>query len=223
MQQLRCAATDLKTSQRFLQHASHKQCKQLPSTGTTSAAQSTARAPLQPHLHSLHATPRHTLHHHLSPAPRHEGHVHIGRRGGKSLARERHTAEHEAHSPTRRTLRDNAAEGRQRLLPKVVRKKPLVACHLKNLSGLMICARSCLGDCIMPSGTRASDTVLPLRRSGNERVAVDIIFYDATFVVKSLSIFCKGKSCLRSHRVAEGGEESDDQRLQATLLSFRDY
>ena len=30
-------------------------------------------------MHFLHATPRHTLHHHLSPAPRHVGHVHIGR------------------------------------------------------------------------------------------------------------------------------------------------
>jgi hypothetical protein len=55
------------------------------------------------------------------------GHVHIGRRSGQSLARERHTAEHEAHSPTRRTFRDNAAEGRQRLLPTVMRKKPLLA------------------------------------------------------------------------------------------------
>ena len=96
------------------------------STGTTSAAHSTARAPLQQHLHFLHATPRHTLHHHLSPAPRHVGHVRIGRRSGQSLARERHTGEHEAHSPTRRTFRDNAAEGRQRWLPTVMRKKPLV-------------------------------------------------------------------------------------------------
>jgi hypothetical protein len=63
------------------------------STGAPSAADSTARAPLQPHLHFLHATPRHTLHRHLSPAPRHEGHVHIGRRSGQSLARGRHTAE----------------------------------------------------------------------------------------------------------------------------------
>ncbi len=97
------------------------------STGTTSAAHSTARAPLQQHLHFLHATPRHTLHHHLSPAPRHVGHVHIGRRSGQSLAHERHAGEHEAHSPTRRTFRGNAAEGRQLWLPTVMRKKPLVA------------------------------------------------------------------------------------------------
>jgi hypothetical protein len=97
------------------------------STGMTSAAHSTARAPLQQHLHFLHATPRHTLHHHLSPAPRHAGHVRIGRRSGQSLARERHTGEHEAHSPTWRTFRDNAAEGRQRLLPTAMRKKTLVA------------------------------------------------------------------------------------------------
>jgi hypothetical protein len=51
----------------------------------------------------------------------------IGRRSGQSLARERHTGEREAHSPTRRTFRDNAAEGQQLWLPTVMRKKPLVA------------------------------------------------------------------------------------------------
>jgi hypothetical protein len=55
------------------------------------------------------------------------GHVHIGRRSGQPLARERHTGEHEAHSPTRRAFRNNAAEGRQRLLPTVMREKPLLA------------------------------------------------------------------------------------------------
>ncbi len=50
--------------------------------------------------------------------------------GGQSLARERRTGEHEAHSPTRRTFHDNAADGRQRLLQTVLavwrwlRKKP---------------------------------------------------------------------------------------------------
>ena len=100
------------------------------STGTTrekNAAHSTSRAPLQPHLHSSHATPRHTLNHHLSPAPRHVGHVHIGRRSSQSLARERHAGEHEAHSPERRTFRDNGAEGQQRLLPTEMRKKTLLA------------------------------------------------------------------------------------------------
>ena len=39
------------------------------STGTTSAAHSTARAPLMPHLHQFaHATPRHTLHHQQKPS-----------------------------------------------------------------------------------------------------------------------------------------------------------
>jgi hypothetical protein len=56
------------------------------------------------------------------------GHMHIGRRSGQSLARERHPAEHEAHSPTRRTFRDNGADGRQRLLlTTMVCKKPLLA------------------------------------------------------------------------------------------------
>jgi hypothetical protein len=62
----------------------------------------------------------------------------------------------------------------------------------------MICARSCLGDCSMPSGTRASNTVLPLKRSGNESVLVDIVFYDATFIEESLrSIFARD-SCMRA-------------------------
>ena len=63
------------------------------STATTSAEHSTARAPLQPHLHSPHATPRHTLHHQLSPVPHPIGRAHIGRRSSLSLARDRHTAE----------------------------------------------------------------------------------------------------------------------------------
>jgi hypothetical protein len=55
------------------------------------------------------------------------GHVRIGRYSGQSLARERRAGEHEAHSPTRRTFRDSAAEGEQRLLPTVMRKNPLLA------------------------------------------------------------------------------------------------
>jgi hypothetical protein len=95
------------------------------STGTTSAVHSTERAPLQPHLHFLHVTPRHTLHYPRSPAPRRPvHHVHTGRRSGQSTARERHTGDNEAHSPTRRTFRDNAAEGRQRLLPTAMSEKP---------------------------------------------------------------------------------------------------
>jgi hypothetical protein len=90
------------------------------------SAQHSTQRRVQPHLHFFRATPRHTLHHHLSPAPRHVRHVHIGRRSGQSLARERHTGEHEAQSPTRRTFRDNATEG-QAALPKVMRKKPLLA------------------------------------------------------------------------------------------------
>ena len=86
------------------------------STGTTSAAHSTARAPLQQHLHSPHATPRHTLHYPRSPAPRRPvHHVHTGRRGGQSTARGRHAAAHEAHRNTRRKLREYVTEGQRRL------------------------------------------------------------------------------------------------------------
>ena len=87
MQPLRCAATHFKTSHRFLHHARVKHTAHA-STGTTSAAHSTARAPLQQHLHFLHATPRHTLHDPRSPAPRRPvHHVHTGRRGGQSKRR----------------------------------------------------------------------------------------------------------------------------------------
>jgi hypothetical protein len=57
------------------------------------------------------------------------GHVHIGRRSGQSLARERHTGKHEEHRHTRTTFRYNAAEGRQCLLPTVMREKPLQECE----------------------------------------------------------------------------------------------
>ncbi len=90
------------------------------SNGTTSAAHSTSRAPLQPHLNSPHATPRHTLHNHLSPSPRPVRHVHIGRRSGQSLARGRHTVEHKAHWHQWRTVREVGAGGRQRFLPTVL-------------------------------------------------------------------------------------------------------
>ncbi len=45
--------------------------------------------------------------------------MNIKGRSGQSLARERHTAEHEAHWHTRGTFRQNGGEGRQRLLPTV--------------------------------------------------------------------------------------------------------
>jgi hypothetical protein len=47
-------------------------------------------------------------------------HVRIGRRSGQSLARERHTRENEAHSPTRRIFHENGGEWRQRLQPTVL-------------------------------------------------------------------------------------------------------
>ncbi len=87
------------------------------STGTTSAAHSTARAPLQQHLHFLHATPRHTLHYPRSPAPRRPvHHVHTGRRSGQSTARGRHTREHSAQSTARGKIADDITEGRRRFL-----------------------------------------------------------------------------------------------------------
>jgi hypothetical protein len=98
MSLLRCAATHLKTSHRFLQHASNT----LRTQALARQAQRTARAPLQPHLHSPPATPPHTLYHYLTPAPRHEGHVHIGRCSGQSLASEkRHIGELEARTRTK--------------------------------------------------------------------------------------------------------------------------
>ncbi len=118
MQPLRCTATHLKTSQCLLQHVSN-----------TQRTQALARQ-AQSHLHSAHATPRHTLHYPRSPAPRRPvHHVHTGRRGDQSTARGRHAGEHDATSPigTQRRFRGNGTEGRQRLLPTVMRKKPRLA------------------------------------------------------------------------------------------------
>ena len=124
MRPLRCAATHLKSSHRLLQQASNTQRAQTVAGKAQRTAQ-LARA-LQPHLHFPRATPRHTLHHQLSPAPRTVRHAYIGRRGGQSTARERHTAENVAHSTARTILRENKAEGRRRCLPTVqsLRKQP---------------------------------------------------------------------------------------------------
>ena len=101
------------------------------SSGMTRAAHS---APLQPHLHSPHATPRHTLHY--PPNYRRPGdHVHTGRRGGHSTARGRHAAAHDAHWHTRRKLREHVTEGRRRLVPmplhawRLPRKEPRRCLH----------------------------------------------------------------------------------------------
>jgi hypothetical protein len=95
--------------------AAHVKYREDASSGTTSAAHSTARAPLQPHLYSPHLTPRHTLHYPPSTAPcRPVDHVHTGRRGGQSTARGRHAAAHDAHWHTRRQLREHVAEGQRR-------------------------------------------------------------------------------------------------------------
>ncbi len=56
--------------------------------------------------------------------------MHIGWRSGQSLARDGHTAEHEAHSDTWKTFREDGADERQRFLLMVLaarrslRKKP---------------------------------------------------------------------------------------------------
>ena len=145
------------------------------STGTTSAAHTTARAPLLPHLHSPHATPRHTLHHHFSPEPRTVHHVHIGRRGGQSTARGRHTAENEAHSTAFTIFHENGAEGRQRCSACRWCDRCANNRTLAEGGGGMISARSCSGDCSLPSATRASDTAVPMRSSVNERGTDDNI------------------------------------------------
>jgi hypothetical protein len=105
-------------------------------SGTTSAAHSTARAPLQPHLHFLHATPHHTLENQPNPTPcRPVHHIHTGRRGGQSTARGRHAAAHDAHWHTRRKLRKHVTEGRRRFFSmplhawRLLRKEPRRRLH----------------------------------------------------------------------------------------------
>ena len=82
------------------------------SSGRSSAVHSTARAPLQPHLHFPHATPRHTLHYRpfLFPAIRRPvEHDHTGRRCDQSTARSR-TLRALAHTgKTRRACNRGAA------------------------------------------------------------------------------------------------------------------
>ena len=87
------------------------------SSGRRSAVHSTARAPLQPHLHFLHATPNHTLHHRPFPEiSRPVEHVHTSRRWDQSTARSRHASEHYAHWHTRGKLGEHVTEGQRRFL-----------------------------------------------------------------------------------------------------------
>ena len=78
---------------------------------------STARAPLQPHLHFPHATPRHTLHYRPFPQIRRPvEHADTGRRWDQSTARSRHASEHYAHWHTRGKLGEHVTEGQRRFL-----------------------------------------------------------------------------------------------------------
>ncbi len=78
------------------------------STGITSAAHSSARAPLQPHLYFLHATPRHTLHYPRSPAPRRPGPVEITYTPAGAVASRRHAVATQPHMTVRRALAHTA-------------------------------------------------------------------------------------------------------------------
>ncbi len=125
MQPLRCSATHLKISQRFLQHASNTQRTQALARQAQRTAQHARRFS---RTCTLFTRPRVTRSITIS-AQLHDMRAmgKKGRRSDQSLARERHTGEHEAHSPTRKnTLLAKVAEGRQRLLPTVTRGKPLL-------------------------------------------------------------------------------------------------
>ena len=111
----------------------HKRQAIIGTITSNTAAFSTARAPLQQHLHFLHATPRHTLHYPPSPARRRPvHHVHTGRRGSQSMARGRSAAAHDAHWNTRQKLREHVSKRRRRHFPmplqagRLPRKEPLL-------------------------------------------------------------------------------------------------
>ena len=151
---LRCGAAHLKIIQRFLQHASIAQSTTALARGARAeAAHSTARKPVQPHLHSSHAIPRHTLHHTHSPAPHHAAaHIHICRCSGQSLARGCNTAEHESHWHAYRNFGERVAKGQQRFLPmaRVAHESDLssknLASTLMSWRAYLICARNSAGD-----------------------------------------------------------------------------
>jgi hypothetical protein len=141
------AARRCKEEERTLKSTSvscskHHTHKAHASTSTTSAAHSTARAPLQQHLHSPHATPRHTIYDPPSPAPRRPvHHVHTGGSGGQSTACGSHAAAHDAHWHTRRKLRQHVTEGRRRFFSitlhasRLPRKK--THCSLRELESTL--------------------------------------------------------------------------------------
>ena len=167
MQPLRCAATHLKTSQRFLQHASNNQRTQAAAQRTAQHARRCSRTC------TLLTRPRATR----SITTSAQLHVLYAMCISAGAVASRWHA-----NATQRNMRRIRTHGRysakmgprggsagcQGCLQRGDRGEKNRASALMSSSGRLICARSCAGDSRLPSATRASDTCLPVRRSGKK-------------------------------------------------------
>ncbi len=165
MQQLRCLSTDLKTAQRFLQHASNKQRTQALARQAQCTAQHARRCSRTCTFFTLPRVTRSIT----NSAQLHDikvmcvlaGAVASRWHANATQGSMRRTRPHGEHSETTQ-LRGGSACCR-RCLQSGDRSVKNRASAMMSLSGRMICARSCAGDCSLPSATRASDTRLPMR------------------------------------------------------------
>jgi hypothetical protein len=163
MQPLQCTATDLKTSQRLLQHASITQRTQALARQAQRTAQ---RARCYSRTCTFSTRPRVTRS--ITNSAQLFGMFAIPAGSVASrwhaIATQlsiRRTRPHGEHSATTQPRGGSACCRRS------CAKNHFW--HLMSLSGRMICARSCAGVSTLPSATRASDTGVSVRPSVNER------------------------------------------------------
>jgi hypothetical protein len=177
MQPLRCAATHLKISHRFLQHASNTQRTQALARQAQRTSQHARRCS---RTCTLLTRPRVTRCITIS-AQLHDmwamciwaGAVTSRWHAVATQESARSTRPHGGYS-TKTEARGGSGCSR-RCCQRCDRCAKNNTAALMSSSTRMICARSCAGDCSLPSATRASDTGLPVRRLGNERATNNIL------------------------------------------------
>ena len=176
IQPLRCAATDLKISQRLLQHASNIKRTQALVRQAHRTSQHARRCS---RTCTLIMRPRVKRSITTSAQPRDvnakcilAGAVASRWHANATQRNMRRTRKHVRYSAKMEPRSGSAAC--RRCLQRGDRCAKNCASDLMSSSGRKICARSCAGDSSLPSATRASDPRLPVRRSGNERTLDDM-------------------------------------------------
>ena len=172
MQQLRCAATHHKSSHRFLQHASNSQRTHALARTEERASHHTSRCSSTCTVFTRPCITRPIIHLNQRPIV-----LPITCTPAGAVASRRHAIAIQPHMTRTVSHGENSASmwprgggdsSRSRFMPCDDHAQYHAAACI-SLSRRMICARRRAGICSCPSVARASDTRLPVRRSGNVR------------------------------------------------------